>query len=212
VPLPVGEVSFDGWWDVVPRGGRLSLVRRQPDVDVSLPGPAPELRGEVRPRRRQGAGRHGPHRSPQPSPRRRGLRDRRGGQGPRPGTPVDDLVEDPPDQPSALHAAGVLPGRPCGLRRPRQLRCPRSVEAGADAEPRGRPVALEDLSGSSPWRQAATHRRASRRDPRRPACSPAAGLVCDCERHGRIRAGLGGRHRHDGHRDRRVGRRARSGF
>ena len=44
----------------------------------------------------------------------------RGDQGPGPGPPDDDLVEGPPDQLLALHPAGVLPGRPGGLRRPDQ--------------------------------------------------------------------------------------------
>ena len=54
-------------------------------------------------------------------------RDGRGGQGPGPGPPVHDLVPGPPDQRAALHAAGVLPGRPGRFRRPGQRRRPRSA-------------------------------------------------------------------------------------
>ena len=47
--------------------GRLRGLRRQPDGVGSLSGPPRNLGGQVRSRRRQGAGRSGAHRPAQPS-------------------------------------------------------------------------------------------------------------------------------------------------
>ena len=100
-------------------------------------------------------------------------RDGRGGQGPGPGPSVDDLVAETPDQPAALDAARVLPGRPGRLRRPDQRRRPR----GAPDRPHPRagpdPVAL--ARSPPPCAAAAANAASTNAPPRsRPRCAPSS--------------------------------------
>ena len=98
--------------------GRLPRVRHQPALGVALPRPPPRRGRQVRRRPRV-------HRPPQP-PRgcRRQRRGRRSAH-PRPHPPAARLGPQPPDQPAAQRAQGVLPGRTGGLPGARPRRCGR---------------------------------------------------------------------------------------
>ena len=93
---------------------------------------------EIRCRRRQAAGRPGPHRPAQPPPDRRRQPRGRGDQGPRPGTPEPDLGPHPAHQRAAQRVARVLPGRAGGVRRSARPRCPGGSGPRSHAPPRPR--------------------------------------------------------------------------
>jgi hypothetical protein len=90
-------------------GRRLPGVWDQPVGAQPLPRPPRGLGRQVRPRRRQAAGRPGAHQPAQPPPGRWGLPARRGGQGAGPCAAAAGLGPPGPGQHFAERAAGVLP-------------------------------------------------------------------------------------------------------
>ncbi len=174
----VGIETDHGPWVIGAGRGGLPGVPGEPAAVGPVPPAAPGVGGQERRRRRARAGRHGPHRLP---PAARGGRRLAGGggrQGPGPHPQDDDLGADPGDPAAAPPAAGVLPRRPGGLRRPRRPRHPGAAGQGTgpapgpEADPRA--AVRRDETGRAAQRHRAGHRgpdgaaqRASSPSPRR---------------------------------------------
>ena len=128
-------------------GRRLPGVCGQPAGGEPLPRPPRQLAGQVRPRRRQGAGRSGPHRPPQPPPGRWRQPAGRGGQGAGPGPSEPDLGPPAARQRAAQRPAGVLPG--CAGRPGAQLAEPEALAVLALAPNAGAGPAADQGSGTA---------------------------------------------------------------
>ena len=113
----IGIETDRGLWVGALGAAGVSGVRGQPAGSGPLSRPPSGLGREIRCRRRQAAGRSGPHRPPQPPPAGRRQPRGRGDQGPGPGTPEPDLGPHPAHQRAAWRFAGVLPGGAGGVRR-----------------------------------------------------------------------------------------------
>ena len=120
-------------------------------------------RGQVRPGRRQGAGRPGAHRPAQPPAH---SRRQDWSEGVKLLAPERHLGPPAPGQRPALRAAGVLPGCAQAFGTDWPPRCAGRSDHRPRARARPRALTVQDRRRLAPWRAPAQRRAAGRGDPR----------------------------------------------